>query len=139
MFIDLSKAFDLVDHRILLQKLDRMGIRGTANQWVCSYLSNRNQKVVTSTVNGLGISEYKHVNLSVPQGSILGPLFYILYVNDFPSNFEDCHTTGYADDTTLLVSCKLGTFKELIVKNILSRCKAWLNSHKLVMNNSKPR
>jgi hypothetical protein len=106
-----------------------MGIRGTANQWVCSYLSNRKQKVVTSTVNGLGISEYKHVNLGVPQGSILGPLFYILYVNDFPSNFEDCHTTGYADDTTLLVSCKLGTFKKLVVKNILSRCKAWFNSH----------
>ena len=75
VFIDLKKAFDTVDHSILIEKLYHYGIRGTANKWICSYLMNRYQYV---TINGTN-SDYMNVLCGVPQGSSLGPILFILY------------------------------------------------------------
>ena len=102
MLVDLSKAFDSVNHEILLKKLERYGVRGVSVQLVRSYLSNRTQSVVELDYQGnLICSERIEVKKGVPQGSILGPLFYILYTNELPSVTED-YMVLYADDTTLI-------------------------------------
>ena len=81
VFIDLKKAFDTVNHDILLKKLEHYGVRGTAFDWFSSYLSNREQFV---SVNGQ-VSEKLVINCRVPQGSVLGPLLFLLYINDLPN------------------------------------------------------
>ena len=102
VFIDLEKAFDTVHHEILLQKLEFYGIRGICNQWFRSYLANREQRV---TLDGKS-SSYMRVTCGVPQGSILGPLLFLLYINDMKNSVEYSVLHHFADDTNLLCSDK---------------------------------
>ena len=137
LFIDLSKAFDLVNHLILLDKLYRMGIRGVAYEWIKSYLSNRKQRVYINTSEGMGCSDSIDVTQGVPQGSIIVPLLYILYVNDFKLNFPDVDMICYADDTSFIIRNIREDTVSLEAKNLLLRCKNWLNNQNLVMNETK--
>jgi len=100
ILIDLKKAFDAVCHKLLIKKLDHYRIRGVANNLISSYLHNRKQYVSLNGVN----SEEKSIDMGVPQGSIYGPLLYVMYVNDLP-NAIDCTARlyVYADDTCLIV------------------------------------
>lgn len=95
----MAKAFDIVDHGILLDKLYRMGIRGVAHTLISSYLSDRLQKV---KINGEE-SQYKLIAIGVPQGTILGPLLFILYVNDLLNEISEDDIVSYADDTAVIV------------------------------------
>ena len=99
IFCDLSKAFDVINHDILLKKLNFWGIRGSANKWFLNYLSGRKQYVeIENTKSG-----YQNIICGVPQGSILGPLLYLIYVNDI-SKSTNGHILSFADDTSLYVS-----------------------------------
>ena len=97
IYIDLSKAFDTLDHTILLEKLRYYGIRGVAHKLMLNYLSHRYQYVEYNGVQ----SSSQHINTGVPQGSILGPLLFSFYINDLPLVSPVFRMLMYADDTTL--------------------------------------
>ena len=104
VFIDLQKAFDTVDHKILLRKLEIYGVRGVANNWFRSYLTNRIQYVSYSDT----ISSKRKLSIGVPQGSVLGPLLFLIYINDLCNAISYSKTSLFADDTSLVYSdCSL--------------------------------
>ena len=98
IFIDLSKAFDCINHKILFAKLEHIGIRDTALKLIMSYMRNRKQLV---DVNG-SKSDYLEISIGVPQGSILGPLLFLIYVNDLILSSSCVQFVMFADDTTIL-------------------------------------
>ena len=114
VFIDLQKAFDTVNHDILLTKLSHYGIRGTTNKWFQSYLKIRKQFV---SINGFE-SDHKEINCGVPQSSILGPLLFIIYINDLHKAIKYSIVHHFADDTNLLYT--ENSIKQLSLKGILS-------------------
>ena len=126
LFLDLQKAFDTVSHDILLCKLKHYGVRGLPHQLLSSYLSNRKQYV---TINGVK-SDLEYIRWGVPQGSVLGPLLFLLYINDL-SNSTDMDSWFYADDTALAASST--SFKDLEVKfnKEVNKVQDWLFANKL--------
>ena len=98
IFIDLEKAFNTVSHGILLEKLDHYGIRGISNDWFRSYLSDRSQFV---SINGFN-SDYKTIKYGISQGSVLGPLLFLIFINDLSTAIKQPETFHFADDTWLL-------------------------------------
>ena len=128
IFVDLQKAFDTVDHQILLSKLDYYGIRGISNNWFNSYLSNRKQYV---SINGYD-SELVERNCDVPQGSVLGPLLFLSYINDLNQAITFCKVHRFADDTNLLYLGKSIKKRDKLV-NIVSIYVSAING----LNNSQ--
>ena len=102
VFIDLKKAFDTVDHKILLSKLQCYGIRSLALNWIKSYLANRSQYVCYNNSN----SVLKNIKCGVPQGSILGPVQFILYINDMYEVSKLLNIILFADDTSIFDSTR---------------------------------
>lgn len=133
IFVDLQKAFDTLDHRILLQKLHRYGIRGVAHKWVTSYLNNRNQFVEINNVQ----SQKKRVTCGVPQGSVLGPVLFILYINDIVSVSNLLKCIMFADDTTLFYSGENVNTVLQTVQNEFEKIIMWFNANRLSLNISK--
>ena len=133
VFVDLQKAFDTVDHQILLAKLNHYGICGVSNDWFKSYLSNRNQYV---SINGYE-SGLAALNCGVPQGSVLGPLLFLLYINDLNQAIKFCKVHHFADDTNLL--CLSNSIKKLnkLVNADLKHLVNWLNANKISLNVKK--
>ena len=133
VLIDLKKAFDTVDHQILLKKLELYGIKGQALSFLESYLSNRNQKC---QIQG-SVSSEKLIKCGVPQGSILGPLFFLLYINDLPQCLDKTKPRLFADDTNLIVSGDSITDLETAVNSDLEKLRKWLIANKLSLNVAK--
>ena len=133
VFIDLEKAFDTVNHRILLSKLNHYGIRGVANKWFSSYLSNRYQRV---SLNGI-FSSRVPVTCGVPQGSILGPLLFLIYINDMNSAMKFSTTYHFADDTNLLYSHKSINILRKRLNKDLALLYDWLCANRLSLNAGK--
>ena len=135
VFIDLEKAFDTVNHNILLKKLNYYGIRGLANSWFSSYLLERYQTV---RING-EISLKCLITCGVLQGSILGPLLFLIYINDMHLAVKQSTIYHFADDTNFLFSCK--SQKELRKKmnNDLKLLYDWLCANRLSLKYWKNR
>ena len=132
VFLDLSKAFDTISHDILLKKLDYYGIRGLANSWFTSYLSNRKQ---FTEFQG-NISSTADINYGVPQGSILGPLLFLIYINDLPSS-TNLNILSFADDTTAYMSGHDLPELNNTVNTELNKLYTWLCENKLSLNINK--
>ena len=133
VFLDFSKAFDTVNHSILLSKLYYYGIRGVANDWLKSYLTNRKQFVVYDNVK----SSEKTILCGVPQGSILGPLLFLIYINDLTKISNVLYTVMYADDTNIFISGKCLRELETIMNRELLLLNEWLFANKLSLNVNK--
>ena len=133
VFLDLRKAYDTFDHCILLDKLYKYGIRGTPWNWFKSYLENRKQYVCYSDI----LSATMPIMHGVPQGSILGPLLFILYINNLANVSEKLFSILFADDTTVLIEGTNINTMIAILNCELAKLTEWLNSNKLSINVSK--
>ena len=133
LLVDFSKAFDMVDHKILLKKLEHYGIRGTVLQWFASYLTNRQQYVHVNNQN----SEKLPLKYSVPQGSILGPTLFIIYINDLPGIFKQAKFIFFADDANIIVKGEsIGEVQEKI-NRLQSLLDEWVRNNGLKLNIKK--
>ena len=133
VFLDLKKAFDCVSHDILLNKLYAYGIRGSLIQWFQSYLSARSQFVF---YNGIR-SSIRNITHGVPQGSILGPLLFILNVNDFSRSSDLLFSILFADDTSVFIEGHSYAEVIEILNNELLKVSDWLMANKLTINLEK--
>jgi hypothetical protein len=133
VFLDFQKAFDTVNHSILLRKLQRYGIRGKAYQWLEDYLSHRQQYVSFAESN----SKRTVIKCGVPQGSILGPLLFLLYINDLVQTSNSFMPILFADDTNVFLKGR--SLQEIIsiFNNELNKLVNWLNANKLSLNITK--
>ena len=133
VLIDYSRAFDTVNHRILLNKLDKYGVRGKALQLLASYLANRKQCVQINDT----YSNFITTNMSIPQGSVLGPLMFLVFINCLPNISQKFLPTMFADDCTL-------SFRNTDINNLISDCnedltlfKLWSDANRLTINVEK--
>ena len=133
VFIDLKKAFDLVNHNCLLQKLEHYGVRGKSLTWFQNYLGSRTQRVRF----GQDLSPSLPIEYGVPQGSLLGPLLFVIYINDLPSCLKNTHISMYADDT--VIYCSGANPKEIkkALQEDLERVVTWMDINRLILNKEK--
>lgn len=132
LFMDLSKAFDLVNHNLLLQKLHWYGLRGSIHHWLKSYLSDRKQVVVINNT----ISSELPVTSGVPQGSILGPLLFLLFVNDLPNNMDN-NFIMYADDNTYVGAATKWEDLRTNMQATLNKLVDWFTTNNMSVNIDK--
>ena len=143
IFLDFSKAFDTIDHKILLEKLYCYGIRGTAHTWFDTYLKNRNQ-IIEIRGNDPKTGETciyyslpRPVKYGVPQGSILGPLLFLLYINDLPGRLSAAQTILFADDASLLVTSNETEQLQESINTTVAELHLWLAENRLILNAKK--
>ena len=133
VFLDMSKAFDTIDHNILMKKLYHCGIRGVPNEWIENYLSNRKQYVTINSTN----SNMLNIVCGVPQGSILGPLLFLIYINDIQRSSNILNFIQFADDTSIFFTHKNIPFINRTLNKELENVYQWLRCNKLIINMSK--
>ena len=126
IFLDLKKAFDTVDHKIVLKKLELSGIRGPCLKWFTSYLNKRTQVTFLENI----YSNPTKISIGVPQGSVLGPLLFILYINDLKYFCSDAKCIMFADDTSLIFKGKYDNQINTTIKAVMQ----WLNANRLSLN-----
>ncbi len=133
VFLDLKKAFDTVDHSILLRKLKSLGVSDLCEKWFHSYLHERMQR---TKVDGVCSTDHV-VSHGVPQGSILGPLLFVIFINDLCDTVELCGTSMYADDTAIFYMAKDADDLRLSIQYDLQSISYWMSENRLSLNTSK--
>ena len=133
VYLDFSKAFDLVNHSILLTKLQCYKFHPNAIQWISSYLGDRTQKVVI----GNDTSDQKSIPRGVPQGSVLGPLLFLIFINDLPLAVQNSNIDLFADDTTLHKSGATISHIETRLNNDLTKVEEWCHKNDMFINADK--
>ena len=133
VFIDLSKAFDTINHGLLLKKLKYYGINDLSLQWFSSYLANRSQYVIWNGVSSTTLP----ISTGVPQGSVLGPLLFLLYINDLPKTTKILQLILFADDSNLLLQGKNLSDMSKTLTTELGVINDWFSANKLLLNASK--
>jgi hypothetical protein len=142
LFLDLTKAYDVLNHQILLEKLEMYGIRVIANQWFQYYLSNRTQFVEithleNNTQKKYSLSHRKYLS-DVPQGSVLGPILFLLYRNYLQNYIRDVQMALYADDINILVADKDVNMLNDIITHLMKRLEIWFNKNELMLTHCGP-
>ena len=133
IYLDLQKAFDTVDHNILLAKLANYGIRGVVYNWFKDYLNDRKQYVCISGTN----SECGKITRGVPQGSVLGPLLFLLYVNDIGSSLHNTSIKLFADDTNLFIFNNIVEDLQVDAMDKILLLNNWFVANKLSLSPDK--
>ena len=133
VFLDLSKAFDTINHKVLLHKLEFYGVRGLALNWFRSYLADRKQYVLYNNVK----SQTLEITCGVPQGSVLGHLLFLIYVNDIANCLTHSKVISFADDTTVFSSSKCIDDLYTNVNSDLDDLSNWFKANRLVLNVNK--
>ena len=134
IFLDAKKAFDSIFHKILLKKLSYYGLSSESCSLIDSFLSNRTQFVSSNSVNSSLLSNH---SIGVPQGSILGPTLFLIFINDLPFYLSKYKTFLYADDTSLLISGNNLNEVAQSCNNALSDVSFWFSSNRMLLNPSK--
>ena len=139
VFIDLSKAYDTLEHKILFAILYRYGIRGLTLEWVRSYLTNRKLRVkcMSEMTGKMEYSDYYDVDYGTPQGSCLGPLLFLIFSNDLYRTLECSSSILFADDTTIYDHNKDLDFLKWNMEQELTKVVDWFNANKLTLNVDK--
>ena len=132
-FIDLKKAFDLVDHKCLLHKLEHYGVRSNSLNRFKDYITTRTQRVKYDKK----LSGSTEINYGVPQCFILGPLSFVLYINDLPECITKCDINLYANDTVIYYANKTAKNVDIALQNDLDKVSDWLEENKLLLNQKK--
>jgi len=133
IYLDLSKAFDTTDHKILINKLEYYGMRGQSLNWFKSYFYDRTQYIQYKGIS----SEKQCITCGVPQGSVLGPLLFIIYTNDLPLSLTDTKAILFSYDTTLYASSKRPDELYHKINNDLDCPWDWFKANKLSLNIAK--
>ena len=133
LFFDLSSAFDTLHIPFVADKLEKLGIRGNVNDWLISYLTNRRLLVKIGDI----ISDRYEVSMGTPQGSVLGPLIFLLFINDLPEFIKYGKVFMYADDTSIIVSSRSLEELEKLVNTVLGQFNSWCYKNRLIINYDK--